>query len=149
MIEKIFAAIESIKRNGQITQACISEAVSKIVKETNVHGQPSEAYAILEYIKNVAEESQKQIHGQTLKHIIDTGEDIAMGVIFQAEVSTEHSFPEDKQWVEINRKYMIHKDALDLRETFLKNLVKDAIKNNLTSPIHYIKKTSLKPTFLN
>ncbi len=150
MIQKIFSAIESIKRTGIITKSSSSVTVDIIVSDVmNGNVGAMEAHVVLDYLSKVSEEAMKRIKDMTINEITTTGENSSMGVMVKLEREKNYNFNEDSEWVEINRTFSIYKDALDTRQKFLQNQVTQANENKSQSPINFSTSIAIKTTPLN
>jgi hypothetical protein len=146
MVGKIFEILAGIKKTSQITKSASVESVDKIVAEImsgNIN--PVEAYVILDYLTKVTAESLKNIKPAALDHIQKEGENIAFGVQLNLAETKDYSYEEDKDWTETNRKMSQFKNALQVREKFLKGLVAEAIEADKPTPISYTTSIRITP----
>jgi hypothetical protein len=147
MVSKIFDILLGVKKTSQITEATKADAINKIVNEVAVGNiNPIEAYVILDYIKNVTETALENLKSTTLEHIKTEGENIAFNVQLKLSANKDYAFKDDKDWIEINKRMSVFKDALAVRESFLKDLVNKSIEaGKETTPISYITNISITP----
>jgi hypothetical protein len=148
MVSKIFEILSAIKKTSTITQAEKNNASVQITNEVSAGKiNPIEAYIMLDSMKSIIEESLKGIQQQTLEHIVKEGENKAFGVELAIVATNEYNFKEDKDWSDINKQMTMYKDAMDVREQFLKNIVTECINAGRTAPITFQKKYSINPKF--
>lgn len=146
MVSKIFEILLGVKKATNISKATSVEAVDKIVNEVNSGKiNPVEAYVMLDYLKKVTEEAMTTIKGTTLDHIQKEGENIAFGVQLNLISKKNYSYEEDKDWSDINKKMSVYKDAMKVRENFLKNLVNEAVDAGKEPVISYTTSISITP----
>ncbi len=146
MISKIFDILLGVKKTSHITKSTHLEAIERIVSEVTAGNvNPVEAYVMLDYIKNVTDEAMKEIKASTLDYIQKEGENIAFNVKLGLSAKKEYAFEEDKDWIEINKKMSIFKDAQAVRERFLSDIVNKSIEAGKAAPIRYITNISIIP----
>lgn len=147
MINKIFEILAGIKKTSHITETANTEAATKIVNEITAGNiNPVEAFVMLHYLKSVTDQALTDIKTQTLEHINQEGENTAFNVQLTLQVNKEYAFQQDKEWADINKKLSIYKDALAVREKFLKELVNNSIEAGKdTTPINYTKTITITP----
>jgi len=146
MVSKIFDILLGIKKTSQITKSASVESVDKIVGEiTSGNINPVEAYVMLDYLSKVTAEALKNIKPATLDHIQKEGENIAFGVQLNLAATKDYSYEEDKDWAENQKKMSIWKNAMSVREKFLKDLVNEAIEAGQATPISYTSSIRITP----
>jgi hypothetical protein len=146
MVSKIFEILAGIKKTSHITKAVQAETVEKIVSEVTA-GQinPVEAYVMLDYLKKVVDEAQKDIKAQTLEYIKSEGEKTAFNVELNLVAKKDYAYEEDKDWSDRSRTISVYKDAQTAREKFLKDLVSKSIEAGRETPISFTTSISIIP----
>ncbi len=150
MVSKIFTILEGIKKASTISKTASVTAVDKIVNEiTNGDINPVEAYVMLDYLSKVTGEALKSIKPNTLDYIQKEGENSAFGVQLQLIERKDYAYEEDKEWSDINRKMSVFKDALKVREKFIKDIVDQSIDAEQKAPISYTKTIFIRPNSIS
>lgn len=146
MISKIFQILEGIKKTSKIEKSSATNTIEKIVTEVNESNiNPVEAYIMLDYLSKVTSEAMKLIKPTTLDYIGQNGDNRAFGVELQLIERKDYQYEQDKDWVEINKKMSIFKDALKIREKFLKDIIDASLKEGKETPIKYNSTITIKP----
>jgi len=146
MVSKIFEILAGIKKTSHITKAAQLESIDKIVSEVkNGLVNPVEAYIMLDYLKKVTDEAQKEIKEDTLAYIQKEGENQAFNVQLTLVSKKDFNYEEDKQYADDNKKMTLYKDALKARSEFLKKLVAQNLEAGRDAPISYTTSISIVP----